>query len=234
MKFDPSSAGSYSVSDEGCRGDVYAVSPLTYPVPGYLTEYDSLRKALRVSTNTCALQQGLCWVIKRADTFDRCGQRCGRGECEVTGPYSPGLAGHETSNPFPDPVRRAVQAQWVPIAQVTPEGVAAVREGCVLPLWRQIYYVGGMQNQFTRQQPGLTYYAAVEAAMLLARQQKKTRVVFGRSGSRSIPVVYVDPGGIVKPTDTRGYATQVQRMDEFQMRQALAASQGASIMPFNM
>ena len=49
-------------------------------------------------------------------------------------------------------------------------------------------------------------------------------------------MVYVDHGGIVRARE--GYrtspATQVMHMDTFEMKQALAASAGASFMPFNM
>ena len=51
-----------------------------------------------------------------------------------------------------------------------------------------------------------------------------------------IPVVYVEPGGIVRAREgfRTSPATQVMHMDTFEMKQALAASAGASFMPFNM
>jgi hypothetical protein len=243
VNYDPTSAGSYSVSDEGCRGDCYLVSPKPYPVPGYLRAFESLRKALKESVNTCELQQGVCWVIKREDTLDRCGQRQDRGECETIAPYSPGFAGlgNYSRQPwaykaFPGAVRRSVEAAWKPLARVTREGVATVKEGCVLPLWRQIFYVGDENNQFERPGDPMLYQAAVNAAMLLARQQRRPKVIFGAANGKIIPVVYVEPGGIVRAG--RGYpeslAARVTRMDQFEMQQALAASAGASLMPFNM
>ncbi len=243
MKYDPTSAGSYSVSDEGCRGDCYLVSPQPYPVPGYLRAFESLRKALKESVNTCELQQGVCWVIKREDTLDRCGQRQDRGECETIAPYSPGFAGlgNYSRQPwaykaYPGAVRRSVEAAWNPVARVSREGVATVKDGCVLPLWRQIFYVGDMNNQFERPGDPMLYQTAVNAAMFLARQQRKPKVIFGKANGKVIPVVYVEPGGIVRARE--GYrtspATQVMHMDTFEMKQALAASAGASFMPFNM
>jgi hypothetical protein len=138
-------------------------------------------------------------------------------------------------NRFPDAVRRSVAAAWRPVAASTLDGPALVKEGCVLPIWRRVFFVGDMNNQFQRPGAPMLYRAAVEAAMLVARRQGRTKVVFGRSGPRTVPVVYVEPGGIVRAI--RGEldsAVQVMRMDEFEMRQALAASQGASIMPHNM
>lgn len=223
-------AGSYSVSDQGASGDRYLVSPQAYPVPGYLRTYDSLRKALRVGVDACVLQYGgRCYVLKYDKA--RCGgQACNRGEC-----YGE-LSGYESEQPvgMPDPVRREVAASWQPVAAVTSEGVALVKEGCTLPLFARVWYVGDQNNQFKRTTAGITYAAAVEAARWVARVQGKPRVVGGSSSDgRIIPVVYAHPGGILRPVN-RSYALQVDPLSTFEVRQAVAASRGASIMPFGM
>lgn len=220
--------GAYSVSDQGCSGDRYAVSPKSYPVPGYLRTYDDLRKALRVSVDTCELQQGVCWVLRAGQLHQRCGQACAGG-CPTPGP----LNGFPN---YPDPVRRSVEQSWVPVAKVSAEGVSLVpQRGCVLPIWQRIFYVGNEQNAFQRDQAGAIYRAAVEAARYLARTQRRPRVVFGKSGNKVVPVVYVEPGGIVRavPRD-RGWETRADLMSDFEVRQYEALSRGASLMPFGM
>lgn len=213
--------GSYSVSDAGCRGDTYALSPKPYPVPGYLHEYDTLRQALRVSVDDCALQWGQCYVLR--NTGPRCGQRCSRGECGELGA-------------FPDSVRRSVQSSWSPVAQVSSQGVAVIQDGCVLPLWQRIFYVGDEQNRFVRAAPGLLYQAAVQAAMRIASVQGRPRVIFAAKGDRNIvPMVYVHPGGVVRAARRdAGSETRVDTMSELEVKQYIAASSGASVMPFNM
>lgn len=215
-------AGSYSVSDTGCRGDTYALSPKPYAVPGYLREYETLRQALRVSVDDCALQHGQCYVLRAP--VQRCGQRCSRGECGALGNAGAGA------------VRRAVQSAWQPVAHVTPQGVSLLQEGCVLPLWQRIFHVGGEQNQFVRRAPGMLYQSAVQAAMRIARVQGAPRVVFAASNDRGvIPVVYAHPGGIVRAVPgARGSETRVDTMSDFEVKQYVAASRGASVMPFNM
>lgn len=248
LQYDPTSAGSYSTSDEGCVGDscrdIFAISPAPYPVPGYLRMYDDLRKALQISVDDCALQQGVCWVIARDKTLPRCGQRGDPGECNVRGPYSPGMAGlgawnwrQPWQNAYPDPVRRSVESGWRAIAKVEPEGVSTLQEGCTLPLWQRVFYVGGLNNHFTMNATSMTYRAAVQAAMNLSSSQGKPRVVFGRDpkSQRVVPVVYVHPGGIVTSArKRRGLETQVSALDNFEMQQALAVSYGASLLPHGM
>lgn len=238
---DGSADGSYSVSDEGCPGDqppAYAISPRPYPVPGYLRMYENLRVALRESVDACALQMGPCWVLRADQVHQRCGQAC-HGGCPTPGPTAlASVTGNRFPGPlYPDSVRREVQANWKPVMRVDSSGIALTPSpGCVLPIWQRIFYVGDEQNHFARDKPGLVYNAAVEAARYIARTQGKTRVVMGTDTSgRTVPVVYVDPGGIVRamPRDA-GPETVVVPMSEFELRQYMAASRGATLMPFGM
>ena len=239
------SNGSYSRSDVGCAGDTIGISPRPYPVPGYLKEYFSWAKALDEATRICELENGVCWMLKPRDIGVRCGQRAGGG-CPTCIP-APGVVqrhagmsgltpGSTVASGFPDEVRREVQRRWDPVAAVTPQGVAKVLpDGCVLPLWDRIFYVsppGGMIHE----QDGLLYTAAVRAAQVIAAQSGKPRVVGGRtSKGTTVPVVYVDPGGIVRAIpDQRGTETNVYSMDPLEVRQFFAASRGASLMPWGM
>lgn len=225
--------GSYSTSDDGGRGDIFAVAPRIYPVPEYLSEYFGLAQALRVATDTCTLQQGKCWVIRRSSMLPRNGQRCGRGECNWKGPNSPGLASELAA------LRegRLSGLGGVPVALATSRGMAVVEGPAVLPLWQRVYH-NTDATYFGVQGPSQTYSAAVRAAMMLADQTKKMRLVFRfGEGGRPIPMVYVHPGGLVRsvPKASDGEnATQVHQMDNFELRQAIAASAGGSIMPFGM
>lgn len=223
--------GSYSTSDDGGRGDIFALVPRIYGVPEYLAEYYGLAKALRVATNTCALQQGKCWVIKRDSMYPRKGQRCGRGECGWRSRNSRGLAADLSALASGD----FAGLGGVPVALVTPKGLAMVEGDAVRPLWQRVYrntdadYIG-MQG------PSQTYSAAVRAAMVMANQTHKQQLVY-RTGvtGKPEPVVYVQPGGLVRSAYTPGEnATTVSLMDNFELRQHIAASAGASIMPFGM
>jgi hypothetical protein len=224
--------GSYSTSDDGGRGDIFALVPRIYGVPDYLGEYYDLAKALRVATNTCALQQGKCWVIRRDRMLPRVGQRCGRGECGWRGRNSPGLAADLAA------LRSGSFAGLggVPVALATAQGLAVVQGGAVHPIWQRVYR-NTDANYFGVQGPSETYSAAVRAAMVIADQTKKQRLVyrFGVDGKTVIPVVYVHPGGLVRSTDkATGSALRVDVMDNFELRQHIAASAGGSIMPFGM
>lgn len=223
--------GSYSTSDDGGSGDIFALVPRIYPVPDYLAEYFDLGQALRVATNTCVLQQGKCWVIKRSSTLPRVGQRCGRGECQWRSRNSPGLSGLGADLS----ALRAGRSGGTPIALVTSKGLAAVRDDEVLPLWRAVFRVSEDQH-FIVQGPSQTYSAAVRAAMWLANHSGKRKLVYGMGQrGRPVPMVYVEPGGLVRSAPLpRGNETQVDLMDNFELRQAIAASAGASIMPHGM
>ena len=230
--------GSYSVSDDGGRGDIYALVPRVYPVPEYLAEYFDLAKTMRVVTSTCALQQGACWVVRRSKTLPRAGQRCGQGECEWRSQNSPGLSGLRGQLAALRAGTLGAALGGTPLALATVKGLAVVNEGEVLPLWQRIYR-NSPADIFTVQGPSATYSAAVRAAMVLADRTQKRRLVYawgipGRPG-QAIPMVYVHPGGLVRSArKATGSALQVGLMDDFELRQAIAASSGASIMPFNM
>lgn len=236
------SNGSYSTSDWGCTGDTIALSPRPFPVPGFLKMYDSWAKALQEATETCALQMGPCWVLRNDQTGVRCGQRA-YGSCPTCNdPQAPGrsisLEGYGPNRAFPGAVRREVAGNWRPTAVVTPQGVAKVLpNGCVLPLWERRFVVVP-PDRIVREPAGLDYKAAVAAAQVISQRTRRMTVVNGelpRSG-RSIPVVYVDPGGIVRaaPDEDLGLQTRVDRMDPLEVRELFMQSRGGSLMPNGM
>lgn len=228
--------GSYSTSDDGGRGDIFALVPRMYPVPNYLAEYFDLAKALRVATNTCALQQGKCWVVRRSQTLPRNGQRCGRGECNWRGPNSPGLSSLSEELAALRGGRLSSVLGGVPVALATTKGLALVQGGAVLPLWQRTFRVSET-DRLIMLGPSQTYSAAVRAAMLLANQTSREKLVyrFGVQGENPTPMVYVQPGGLVRSArPDPGPALTVTPMDDFELRQHIAASAGASIMPQGM
>jgi hypothetical protein len=235
------SDGSYSTSDVGCRGDIFAVAPRMFPVPDYLRVYDDLRIAMREAVDACTLQQGACWVIRRDSVGPSCGQpSCGPCHAKKAAPPPPqdpagGLA--EFTREFRRTmVSNAARSVWKPVAVATPQGVAAVAQGCVLPFWQRIFF-NTAADHFTTSPPSATYRAAVQAAMTLAAQQRKTRVVCAQcpKTGKVVQLVYVDPGGLVRAARSWDVGpTVVQRMDRLELEQAFAAGRGASLMPFNM
>lgn len=225
------SNGSYSTSDTGCVGDTYAIAPRPFPAPGYLREFEDLRKALQEATDACVLQQGVCWVVKDSQVRPRCGQNAEGGCPDCWAPQAPsqglGIFGRR--------VDRVVR-RWRPVAAVTSEGVAAVApNGCVLPLWQRRFFNTGADH-FTRQGPLLTYQAAVRAAEVVATREGRPRVVAAQTRSGAVvPVVYVQPGGLVRAArEPRGYETQVDIMTPLEVRQYLMASRGGDLMPLGM
>jgi hypothetical protein len=238
------SNGSYSTSDWGCEGDTIAISPRIFPEPGYMKVYTSWAKALQEATDTCALQMGPCWVLKSSQLGPRCGQRADGGCPTCLGPGGlDGLARRSIgpAKPYQGVVRREAEG-WKPVAVVTSQGVGRVLpDGCVLPLWERRFRVVP-PDRLVRQAPSLTYRAAVAAAQEISQRTGRYTVVNGRVPSRhslaedkEIPVVYVDPGGIVRAVpEKRGWATQVDRMDPFEVREAFMLSRGGSLMPHGM
>jgi hypothetical protein len=233
------SDGSYSTSDEGGRGDVYALAPRIYPVPDYLQEYESLRKAMNVAIDTCALQYGVCWVVSRdrSRAAPACGQPSGKPCPSAQAPAAEAGTLAEFSREFRrTAVSNAARSVWKPVAAVTPNGVAAVAQGCVLPFWQRIFFNTGIDH-FRSEAPSATYRAAVAAAMVLADRQRRTRVVCAECPrtKRVVPMVYVDPGGLVRnAADWQVGPTSVEQIDRLEFDQFRAASRGASLMPFNM
>ena len=225
--------GSYSTSDDGGRGDIFALVPRVYPVPDYLAEYYDLAKALRVATNTCVLQQGKCWVVRRDQTLPRFGQRCGRGECGWRSPNSPGFAS-ELADLRSGKLSSVLGG--VPVALATRKGLALVQDGAVVPLWQRSFVVGA-NDRVLMLGPSQTYSAAVRAAMMLAEQTHQQKLVYrlGVPGQNPTPMVYVQPGGLVRSAQpSRGPALTVSPMDEFELRQYITASAGGSLMPQGM
>lgn len=232
------SNGSYSTSDSGCRGDVFALAPRIYPVPDYLHTYEDLRTATRVAVDACALQNGApCWIVRKQKPS--CGQPACM-ECRGKDPLPTMPAAPNSLAEFSQEFRRtavsnAARSVWQPVAAVTAQGIAPIAQGCVLPLWQRIFFNTGADH-FTREKGGLTYQAAVAAAMYFAARQKKTRVVCAEcpKTGRVIPMVYVDPGGVVRAAPAWDVGpTTVERMDRLEFDQYRAASRGASLMPHN-
>lgn len=206
MESNPYIDGTYTLFDANASGQVYALVKRLYPAPAFLKEFVSLRKALQEAQSICALEQGPCWVIRRDAIPPVRGQRCGRGECDFT-----------------------------PVAVVTKEGVGKVLpDGAVLPFWQRIFRVAPLTNTLART-PTMLYTSAVRAAMKIARDEGKPRIVTGWVKNGFVPLVYVDPGGTVrKYPPERGPEYVVQKMDRYEIQQAFAASRGGSILPFGI
>lgn len=124
------SDGSYSTSDWGCVGDTIGIASRIYPVPDYVREYTDWAKALVEATNTCELQNGVCWILKAEDQAPRFGQEADGGCPGCRGPGPIGFDGLDDfdlgkyprsrrrsagpSRPWPGAVMRQVQQNWRP------------------------------------------------------------------------------------------------------------------------
>lgn len=235
------SNGSYSTSDTGCRGDVIGIAPRMFPVPDYVVEYEGWQRALQEEVDTCVLQNGVCWILKPSQLAPRYGQEADGGCPGCRGPGPRGFAGVTMTTQGQRmqqgrPMRTAVRA-WQPSALVTPEGIAAIKNGAVLPLWQRIWKVAP-PARLVYAPAGRDYKAAVLAAQYLSTQTGQPQVVGGEKNGRTIPVLYVEPGGIVRGANgelapVHGWETDSYAMDAFEVRQAWAASRGGSIMPWN-
>ncbi len=235
------SNGSYSTSDTGCVGDTIAISPKPFPAPGFLVEYLGWSAAVQEATDACVLQNGVCWILKPEQLAPRFGQESDGGcpGCRGRGPTGfAGLTrttqGARMQQGLP---RRTDLRTWKPTAVVTPQGVAAIAQGAVLPLWQRIYKFAPPER-LVMAPAGLDYTSAVRGAQYLSTHTGRPMVVGGERDGRTIPMIYVQPGGLVRGVNgvrkpVQGWETDAVSMDSFEMRQAFAASRGASIMPWN-
>lgn len=235
------SSGSYSTSDWGCRGDVIGIAPRLYDAPLYLKQYIGWSQALQEETDTCVLQNGVCWILKPEQLAPRFGQEADGGCPGCRGPGPTGFAGiTQTTQGMrmqQGVPRRADVRAWKPTAVVTPQGVAAIRQGAVLPLWQRIYKVAPPER-LVYAPAGLDYKSAVYGAQVLSTRLGKPMVVGAEKNGRTIPMIYVEPGGSVRGmngerTPVKGWETDTYQMDPYELRQAFAASRGGSIMPWN-
>ncbi len=211
------SNGSYSTSDVGCRGDVIAIAPRIYPVPDFVREFTDWQQALVEATDTCALQNGVCWVLKPNQLAPRYGQPA-YGSCPSCRTPSSSLAG------------------VTPLAVASPDGVTLLPtgDGAVPAIWQR-NPVRGPPERLVMAPSSMLYRGAVRAAQLISQRLGRPQVINAVRNGRVIPMTYVDPGGLVRTTPAaRGYETNVYAMDPFEVRQAYAASRGASILPWGM
>lgn len=248
------SDGSYSTSDWGCRGDVIGIAPRISPVPDFLKEYTDWKAALVEADDTCALQNGVCWLLKAEDQLPRFGQEADRGCPGCRGPGPIGFDGLDfgdmpelgkyprarrrsmgPNKPYQGVVRRSAERVWRAAAVVTPQGLGVViPDGSVLPLWSRIFRIQGDQR-FARAPSSMTYKAAVAAAQVLSQRLGRPLIVEAQHNGRVIPMTYVDPGGIVRSIPRKkGWETNVYSMDPLEVRQAFMASRGGSLMPHGM
>jgi hypothetical protein len=251
------SDGSYSTSDWGCVGDTIGITPRIFPVPGYVREYTDWAKALVEATDTCALQNGVCWILKAEDQLPRYGQESDGGcpGCRGPGPIGfDGLSRFDDlddfalgkyprarrrtmgpGRPFPGAVARQVERTWRPVAVMTTQGLAKVMPGgAVLPLWQRIYRVTA-PDRLVREGSSMTYKAAVAAAQVISQRLGRPMVVTADREQGVLPVTYVQPGGIVRTfPKQRDWETSVYRMTPLEVRQEFMASRGGSLMPHGM
>jgi hypothetical protein len=218
------SDGSYSTSDWGCVGDTIGIAPRIYPAPRYLKEYLDWQQALVEASDTCALQNGVCWVVKPSQQAMRYGQENNGGCPGCQGPGPTGMSG----------LRGLGDAS--PIAVVSPNGTTLLpTPGFPVPtIWQRNPRIEP-PNRIVMAPAGRLYRGAVYAAQYISRKLGKPQVINAVRNGRIIPITYVEPGGVVRTTPlARGWETTARYMDPFEVQQAYAASRGASLLPWGM
>ena len=218
------SDGSYSTSDWGCVGDVIGIAPKMFSAPDYLREYVDWAKALVEATDSCVLQNGVCWVLRPSQQSPRYGQENYGGCPSCRGPGPTGMSGLGAAE------------GWEPVAAVAPGGVTLLTPPNAVPtFWQKNGPHIEPPNRITRAPSSELYKAAVRAAQVITIRLGRPQVINAVHNGRVIPVTYVDPGGIVRTTPAaRAWETNVYSMDPFEVRQAYAASRGASLLPWGM
>lgn len=217
------SDGAYSTSDYGCVGDNIGIASRIYPAPDYLREYTSWQRALVEASDTCALQQGVCWVLTPSQQALRYGQENNGGCPGCQGPGPTGMSGLRGLGD-------------VPVAVVSSSGTTLlpVRGFPVPTLWQKNPHIEP-PNRLVMARAGRLYRGAVYAAQYISRKLGRPQVVNAIQNGRVIPVTYVEPGGLVRTYPAaRAWETQAVSMDPFEVRAAEAASRGASVLPWGM
>lgn len=231
----------FSIDDYGREGDQrpYQIVYPAYDAPKFLEQYVDLGKALRMCKTLCHLKGRPYRVVRWERTGS--GARPGGVPCapcagrpmsrfpsRVNGTRTCGLSGLEA-------------AGMKSIAEFHPDGRVLVFDKCgkAQVMGRPNYYVSA--NPFPRelrpQQLPQQYTEAVKTAQLLAdRRGVRTYVCSGfgadcKKTKQLVPVVYVQPGGLVrrfdnKPTGTTG----VTPINESYFRELVAESRGATFL----
>jgi len=234
----------FSVNDYGSVGDQrpYQIIRPAYPAPEFMNKFMYLNEALRECQTLCQSQGRPFRLVKWARRIpcQACGNQSIRtsrlpsfavrdlGGCGCKGGKGPRLQG------FPD-------AEVV--ADVRPQGQTV------------IYGPGGHQQLVgapnyvittdplgvaidPKRQPSMRYLQAVKAAQYLASRVGKNVYICSTMGCKgrrgAIPVVYVQPGGIVRANALiPGSETAVTPVSPSHYRELIAESRGESFLPAN-
>lgn len=226
----------FSVSDYGRQGTEgpYQVVMPTYPAPKWLRRFAALGPALRECSTLCQLKGKPFRVVRwgREGSGARGGIPC--PACRVP---------PQSRFPRPVPCRRGKGClpgfpDAHPIAEYRPNGQQIVYDasGKGQVVGRPNYVVS--HNPFPRlyrkEAYPQRYLDAVASAQRLARGSGRRTFVCSGFGSkpstkRGVPVVYVDPGGLVKryPDEETG-TTVVNQVSPRYFQQLVAESRGRS------
>jgi hypothetical protein len=190
----------FSTSDYGSVGDQrpYQIVQPAYPAPKFLANFAYLESALRECDTLCRLKGQPFRLVKwgAKQPCYPCGMKARSNQLPSLRVHSPGaIAG------FPD-------AQ--PIADFLPNGarIAYDKKGRPVPVGAPTYVVSSTPNPFYNPgRPPQRYLEAVTSAQYLAKTTGRPAYLCSslgadckqNSGGRQlVPVVYVEPGGLVR------------------------------------
>jgi hypothetical protein len=220
----------FSVSDYGKNNSgPYQVVMPAYPAPKWLRRFAALGPALRECSTLCKLKGKPFRVVRwgREGSGARGGIPC--AACRV-----------QPRSRFPRPVGPGYLRGYPdahPIAEYKPNGQTLVYDnsGKAQVIGKPNYVVS--HEPFPKYRPEVypkRYLEAVATAQQLARGSGRRTFVCSGFGSnpstkRGVPVVYVDPGGLVKryPDEETG-TTVVNQVSPAYFQQLVAESRGRS------
>lgn len=229
----------FSIDDYGREGDQrpYQIIFPSYEAPKFLQRYVDLGKALRMCKTLCTLKGRPYRVVRWG--------RPGSGALPGGVPCAP-CAGRPQSR-FPRRVSgggclNGLEASGMTsIAEFHPNGQMLVFNKCgkAQVVGRPNYIVSRVPFPRERHPRALPqqYVEAVKTAQLLAeRRGVKTYVCSGfgqdcKVGKQWVPIVYVQPGGLVRRYDDRSAGTTgVTPISESYFRELVAESRGATFL----
>lgn len=224
----------YGRAESGNNRPYQVIMP-AYPAPQFLGRFEYLDAALRECKTLCQLQGKPFRVVR----WERTGSGARGGvPCKTCPPPKPvaRFPGHVKSgclHGYPDAT---------PIAELHPSGQNIVFDKCGRGrlVGRPDYVVS--HTPFPREyRPGplkQRYLEAVKTGQLIARRTGRRAYICSGFGAKCkgrgphwVPVVYVDPGGLVKRyPDTPQGTTIVNPVSPGYLRELIAESRGATFL----
>jgi hypothetical protein len=235
---------SFSPMDYGARGDQrpYQIVRPTYPAPAFLERFSYLEQALRECQTLC-VNKGTPFRLVRWGAripCRACGAKIGGGSVpSYVVRRSGGLSGCGCNRSRGPRLTGYPDAEVV--ADVKPGGQTAIYapngRAMLVGAPNYVLATNPLRGAIYPSQPPMRYLEAVETAQRLASRVGQNVYLCSRmgckgNGSGLVPVVYVQPGGVVRATPLNGGpANVVTPVSQQHFRELVMRSQGGSYLP---